>query len=269
MAWMETHYYSFSMGSNITLNVIVPTPTSSEQIVAINHSEKYDYEKGLPVVYLLHGAYGDAFSWIRFSNIDRYAQERGVVVVMADGGLSFYQNLRSGRKFEDFFTKELPAFIEGVFPVSKKREEHFIAGFSMGGYGAWYLALKHPELYAKSASMSGAVDIAGLYETQKGKTVEDNNPFNWEDSFGDQLSQLAGSDYDLMTLYDKAKAQGMVPKLYQSVGYQDFLYESSQGIRKALENRKADFLYEEGEGGHDWNFWDKNIQRVLDWMLEK
>lgn len=49
MALMETHYYSFSLGSNITLNVFVPTPGSSEEITQINHTQKYDYEAGLPV----------------------------------------------------------------------------------------------------------------------------------------------------------------------------------------------------------------------------
>lgn len=78
MALMETHYYSSSLGSNITLNVFVPTPGSSEQITQMGHSAKYDYENGLPVLYLLHGAYGDAFSWVRYSNIDRYAQDRGM-----------------------------------------------------------------------------------------------------------------------------------------------------------------------------------------------
>lgn len=155
MALMETHYYSSSLGSNITLNVFVPTPGSSEQITQMGHSAKYDYENGLPVLYLLHGAYGDAFSWVRYSNIDRYAQDRGIVVVMASAENSFYQDLRSGKKYKTFFTEELPLFIRNVFPVSREREKTFIAGFSMGGYGAWYLALSRPELYAKAASMSG------------------------------------------------------------------------------------------------------------------
>ena len=100
MALMETHYYSSSLGSNITLNVFVPTPGSSEQITQMGHSAKYDYENGLPVLYLLHGAYGDAFSWVRYSNIDRYAQDRGIVVVMASAENSFYQDLRSGKKYK-------------------------------------------------------------------------------------------------------------------------------------------------------------------------
>lgn len=266
MALMETHYYSSSLGSNITLNVFVPTPGSSEAITQINHSEKYNYEEGLPVLYLLHGAYGDAFSWIRYSNIDRYAQERGVVVVMASAENSFYQDLKSGKKYKTFFTEELPVFIQNVFPVSKKREKTFVAGFSMGGYGAWYLGLSRPELYAKAASMSGALDIEGLYNSATIRENE-NNPFSWEDSFGDP-TKLAGSQYDLFTLYDRDVENGCVPKLYQSVGFDDFLYQSNQHVKKILQEKKADLVYEEGNGGHDWDFWDKYIQRVLDWLLQ-
>ncbi len=264
MALMETHYYSCSLGSNITLNVFVPTPGSSEQITQINHSDKYDYEGGLPVLYLLHGAYGDAFSWIRYSNIDRYAQDRGIVVVMASAENSFYQDLQSGRKYKTFFTEELPVFIQNVFPVSKKREKTFIAGFSMGGYGAWYLGLSRPDLYAKAASMSGALDIARLYEEQ-GKGTE-NNPFSWENCFGDP-EKLSGSQYDLFTLYDQDVQKGCVPKLYQAVGYDDFLYQANLHVRDVLQEKKADLVYKEDEGGHDWNFWDKYIQDILDWLL--
>jgi S-formylglutathione hydrolase FrmB len=150
MALMEVHYSSFAMGTNITLNVFVPTPGSSEAITDMNQSRKYDYEHGLPVLYLLHGAYGDAFSWIRYSNIDRYAQDRGIVVVMASAENSFYQDLKYGRKYYTFFTEELPTFIQNVFPVSKDRDKTFVAGFSMGGYGAWYLGLRRPDLFSKA-----------------------------------------------------------------------------------------------------------------------
>ncbi len=113
----------------------------------------------------------------------------------------FYQDLKSGKKYKTFFTEELPVFIQSVFPVTKDREKTYIAGFSMGGYGAWYLGLSRPDLYAKAASMSGALDIAGLYESA---TIQENenNPFSWEDSFGDP-KKLSGSKYDLFALYDQ------------------------------------------------------------------
>lgn len=267
MALMETHYYSFSMQSNITLNVFVPTPGSDGSITEMNNNKKYDYEEGLPVVYLLHGAYGDAFSWIRYSNIDRYAQDRGIVVVMASAGNSFYQDLKGGNAYYTFFTQELPAFIRNVFPVSKKREKTFVAGFSMGGYGAWYFGLSRPDLYAKAASMSGAIDIAGLCANR----VPGNDPFPWEAAFSDVYENgefhLSGSKYDPFALYDQDVKNGLVPKLYQAVGYDDFLYQSNQYVKEQMEKRGADLTYEEDEGGHDWNFWDKYIQHILDWLL--
>ena len=267
MALMETHYYSFSMKSNITLNVFIPTPGSDCSITDITNNEKFDYENGLPVIYLLHGAYGDAFSWIRFSNIERYAQKYGVALVMASAGNSFYQDLKGGRSYTKLFTEELPLFIQNVFPVSKDRKKTFIAGFSMGGYGAWYLALTRPDIFGKAASMSGALDIAALFDSKDEKT----DVFSWEDCFGDAVkdgNHLKGSKYDLFALYDKAISQGYRPALYQSVGTSDFLYDINQTAKKTLESRGADLTYEEGPGGHDWDFWDKYIQNVLEWFFK-
>ncbi|MBO6130184.1 MAG: tributyrin esterase [Pseudobutyrivibrio sp.] len=268
MALMETHYSSFAMGGNVTLNVFVPTPGSSEAITEMNTTKKYDYEHGLPVLYLLHGAFGDAFSWIRYSNIDRYAQDKGIVVVMASAENSFYQDLKYGRKYYTFFTEELPKFIQSVFPVSKDRSKTFIAGFSMGGYGAWYLGLRRPDLYAKAASRSGAIDLASLAAARDPK----DNTFSWENSFSDVLNSdgsfaIAGSKYDPFALYDKAVANGCVPKLYMACGKDDFLYQSNLHVKQVMEDKGADFKYVEDEGAHDWNFWDKYIQDILDWLL--
>lgn len=264
MALMETHYYSHSLGNNVTLNVFVPTLSSDESITDVKVQEKYNYQKGLPVLYLLHGAYGDAFSWVRYSNIDRYAQEKGMVVVMASAENSFYQDLRSGKKYKTFFAEELPKFISDVFPVSTAREDTYIAGFSMGGYGAWFLGLTYPERYAKAASLSGATDLPKLYQTRE----TGNTPFNWQDIFGD-LDSLTDTPYDLLFLYDKAVKAGRVPELYQAVGFDDFLYEDNLGTKFELEKRGAKLHYEEGQGGHNWDFWDSYIRHILDWLLEK
>ena len=93
MASMTCHYYSSTLGNNIAINVIIPTPQGNEQIVDQDIQKQYQYETGLPVVYLLHGAYGDFSSWIRYSNIERYAQERCCAVVMASAGNYFYQDI--------------------------------------------------------------------------------------------------------------------------------------------------------------------------------
>ncbi|MFT4007806.1 MAG: alpha/beta hydrolase-fold protein [Lacrimispora sp.] len=177
---------------------------------------------------------------------------------------AFIRICTAGSSISPFFTEELPAFIKNVFPVSKRREDTFTAGLSMGGYGAWFLALSRPDLYAKAASLSGAVDIAMTYEA----TIRGiyDGPFPWEEIFKDP-KQISGSNADLLTLYDKCRAAGNVPQLYSACGTEDFVYEMNRQMKARLEEKGASIVYEEGEGGYTWDFWDQYIQKALKWML--
>ncbi len=262
------HYFSLTLNHNVEINVIVPTPEGNEQITATGKEMRYDYEKGLPVVYLLHGAYGDNSSWARFSSIERYAQEHNCIAVMAGVENSFYQDMSHGGKYFSFMTKELPEYITRIFPASKKREDTCIAGLSMGGYGAWFLALSRPDLYSKAASMSGALDIVSLYNQATSGKVD--NPFSWEDAFGEVAENLEGSDRDLFELYDRDRKNGLVPELYQSCGTKDFLFELNQYVHKRLESMGVITVYREvPEYMHNWDFWDMEIRNILDWMFPK
>ena len=118
--FLTCHYFSRVLGRNTQINVIVPTPEGNEQITAGNRPAKYDYDNGLPVVYLLHGAYGDNNSWMRFSSVERYAQAHGCIAVMAGVENSFYQDMAHGSQYFTFMTEELPAYITNIFPASKK-----------------------------------------------------------------------------------------------------------------------------------------------------
>lgn len=266
MAHITCHYYSFTLKQNTDIDLIIPTPEGNEQITDVHTQKAYAYEEGLPVVYLLHGAYGNHSSWMRFSSIERYAQKHHCAIVMASAGNHFYQDMVHGSAYETFFTQELPTFIQSIFPVSKEREKTFIAGFSMGGYGAWYLALSHPHLYAKAASMSGALDIVQLYEDCKKGTLD--APFEWENIFGTPET-LKGSTADLFTLINNLKKTGQLPELYLSCGTEDFLYTLNQHVKQTLDALDIPVTYEEGPGGHNWDFWDQYIQHILPWFLEK
>lgn len=263
MANITCQFYSFVLKHNVDINVIVPTPEGNEQMGKGDAAQRYLYEQGLPVVYLLHGAYGNHASWVRQSRIESYAQNSGLVAVMASADNSFYQNMAHGSAYERFFTEELPAFIQNLFPVSKEREKTYIAGFSMGGYGAWYLALSHPKMYSKAASMSGALDIASLYEAAKGGNVE--NPFPWEDIF-DKPEELSGSDADIFELLARCRESKCLPQLYQACGRGDFLYQMNCSVHNRLLKAGIPVLYEEGEGEHNWDFWDRYIQNIFAWF---
>ncbi len=265
MAFLSCSIYSHTLYGNITVNVCLPTPSSGDRVNYDTLKRDYGYDRGLPVVYLLHGMYGDASSWTRFSSVERYCQDRKIAAVMCSAGNNFYQDMPGGLQWASFFTKELPACICALFPVSPRREDTFIAGFSMGGYGAWHLALTAPERFSKAASMSGAVDIDAIYKTFKDSHI--SAPFNWKAMFGDP-DALAGSKSDVFAQYQALAAQGgSLPKLYQACGTEDFLYQMNLAARDRLLSLGADLTWAEGKGGHDWTFWDAHIQKVLDWLL--
>ncbi len=264
MAFLTCTMYSHALYSNITFNICLPTPTSGDKVDYDTLKADYGYEGGLPVAYLLHGMFGDANSWTRFSNVDRYAQDRRIAVVTCSAGNNFYQELPQGLAYETFFTKELPAYICALFPVSPRREDTFIGGFSMGGYGAWHLALTAPEKYSKAASMSGALDIVTLYKNAKTNLAP--SPFHWHAMFANPEA-LEGSKSDLFAQYARCLEKGCVPALYQTCGTEDFLYQMNIAARDRLRAMGCDLTYTEGAGGHDWNFWDREIQKMLDWFL--
>ena len=265
MALLDCHMYSHTLFSNISFYVSLPTPSSGDTVNYATLKRDFGYDEGLPVAYLLHGMFGDASSWIRYSSIDRYAQDRRIAVVSCSAGNNFYQNIPGGLSWETFFTRELPAYICALFPVSPRREDTFIGGFSMGGYGAWHLALSAPERYSKAASLSGALDLQSLVEHQE--SVPAAGVFNWKALLGDTGS-LAGSHADLFAQYKRCAEAGCVPALYQACGTEDCLYPMNCDVRDRFKAMGCNLTSTEGPGGHDWAFWDREIVHVLDWFLE-
>lgn len=147
------------------------------------------------------------------------------------------------------------------FPLSQRREDNFVAGLSMGGYGAFKLALCYPQRYAAAASLSGALDVVRLTGTE----LEAGQP-ELLHVFGDPQT-LAGSRNDLFALAVSARAGGNeLPKLYQWCGTEDYLYLDNRRFRKHLESLDIAVNYDEGPGGHEWACWDAQIQKVLAWL---
>ncbi len=265
MAFMTCQIYSHALYSNISFNISIPTPTSGDKVNYATLARDFGYEEGLPVAFLLHGMYGDANSWLRFSNVDRYAQDRRIAIVTCSAGNSFYQNMAKGQAWETFFTKELPAYVRTLFPISSRREDTFIGGFSMGGYGAWHLGLAAPEVFSKTASMSGALDIVSLLKDRN--NVPSPAAFHWDAIFDDP-DKVEGSGSDLLAQFRKCKEAGCVPEMYQACGTEDFLYQMNLSVRDRLRAQGCDLTWNEGPGAHDWNFWDREIGNVLNWFLK-
>lgn len=121
-------------------------------------------EKTYPVIYFLHGLNNDETSWTveRYGHIQEEIETMMVsgkipefIMVHPRGENGFYCNYLDGtRRYEDFVTEELTAYIEKNYRVRKERENRAIAGTSMGGYGALKIAMKHPDRYASVVGQS-------------------------------------------------------------------------------------------------------------------
>jgi S-formylglutathione hydrolase FrmB len=194
--------------------------------------------------------------WLRRTSIERYVEELGIAVVMPSVHRSFYTDMKQGLKYWTFISEELPFLAQSFFPLSTKREENFVAGLSMGGYGAFKLGLSFPERYAAAASLSGALDMERwVYEEQE---------YQW--IFGG-VEQFKGSSNDLFHLSEKvATSTDSKIRLYQCCGTEDFLYEHNQRFLDHARKLQLDLTYEEEPGTHSWAYWDTKIQRVLSWL---
>jgi len=188
-----------------------------------------------------------------------------LAVVMPAVNLSFYADMAHGGAYWQFISEEVPTVVRDMFSLSSKREDNFVAGLSMGGYGALKLALTHPDRYAAAASLSGAVDIYAdirKHEDAKNKV----RVAEFYNIFG-ELSKVPGSKHDLFALAKKAAKAPVKPRLYQCCGTEDFLYAGNVRFRDAIRKLPLDLTYEEGLGEHNWAYWDRMIQNVLTWML--
>ncbi len=251
MALIELKFYSQMLGMQTEAYVVVPQKSTVGEIGIKGKSDSTEYK----CLYLLHGLSDDHSIWLRRTSIERYAAQYGICVVMPCGGKSFYTDMKYGMKYFSYITEELPSVISEFLKVSTKREDTYIAGLSMGGYGALKAALRRPDRYSAAAGISSVADIKVRKFDEvlvpvfgEGKNIPDEE--------------------DLFFLAEKTNKGIMKPRIFMGVGTEDFLYDSNVKLKEKFETLDYDFTYRESQGAHTWEFWDEYIQYVLKWMFE-
>jgi putative tributyrin esterase len=252
MALIRLDHVPETVQVNLPLNILLPDPGRMDGVPV---SER-------KVLYLLHGLSDDASAWQRFTIIEPLARAYGLVVVMPSVGRSFYIDQPNGQQYFTYLTEELPDYLHDVFGLAPRREDTFIAGNSMGGYGAFKAALLRPDLYAAAASFSGVLSLAIL-------TLNPDDPRQEEFTllFGDPQA-LAGSENDpAVWLQGAAQHPDEFPYLYIAVTRQEDLYPLSVGFHAACQSLGIPCEYHEEDGGHNWFSWDHQIRHFLETIL--
>ncbi|HHT96775.1 MAG TPA: esterase family protein [Clostridiales bacterium] len=264
MALLHVNFFSKVLGMNMQMDVILPEQTKGQiGMEASSQSGK------IPTLYLLHGMSDDHTIWQRRTSIERYVSNLNMAVVMPSTHLGWYTDMAYGNKYFTFISEELPQICRRLFNnLSDKREETFVAGLSMGGYGAFKIGLATSETFGMAASLSGALDINGIINANS-KNEDSYIPEQfWKNIFGD-VNQIKNSENDLLYLASKLKDSGKpLTKLYFCCGTEDFLYETNTIMKKHLEKIDYDFTYEESLGDHNWEYWDEKIKSVLKWITD-
>ncbi len=250
MALLRIDHVPETIQVNLPLNIILPDPGKMAGMPVSRRK----------VLYLLHGLSDDASAWQRYTSIETLAAAYGLVVVMPSAGRSFYTDQPNGQKYFSYLTEELPQYLLDVFNLAPRPEDTFIAGNSMGGYGAFKAALLFPSRYAAAASFSGVLSMAIL------SLLPENDPrkdeFSW--LFGD-LDLLVGSEHDpTFWIQGAAKDAACLPELYISVSCQEDLYPLSGAFHALCQSLGIHSTYHEEDGAHDWFFWDRQMR----WFLE-
>ena len=258
MAYIQANFVSQSLMRTVTINAILPADKIS--VPGLPDAANPPYK----TLYLLHGITGNYTDWVNNSSIQRWADDNNLAVIMPSGENMFYLDQPVTNAFyAQFVGEELVNITRKMFPLSSKREDTFIAGLSMGGYGALRNGLK----YHKTFSRIGAFSAALLIDDMPGYT--DENPLfcfrkSYIESIFGEIESVADSDKNPMWILKKLlEKKEPVPEIYLACGTEDFLLPNNQRFYEAAHKAGADIVYETWTGNHEWDFWNEAVRRFL------
>jgi len=247
----DREFQSKSLGRAMRYRVIVPA----------------DYDRTTrhyPALYLLHGLYGDYENWETRTNVVQYAEKYQFIIVMPDGGDSWYTNSATvpQDKFEDYIVKDVVDEAEKSWRIIRSPHRRAIAGLSMGGYAAVKFALRYPGMFAVAASISGAMNPTSAEMVRLQPKFEPN----LSNVFGPAGSETRRRN----DVYELAKSADPsdVPYLYIDIGNQDWALASDRDLLPIFSERKYRYEYHEYPGIHSWEYWDRRIPAVLQLTAE-
>lgn len=265
MALIQSNFYSQKLKKNVNVIVFIPTVSADDYLGDNTYPDYYSKEGKFQTLYLLHGSYGDCTDWTRLSSVLRYAQEYCLAVVMPSGENSSYVNMEHGEAYLEYITEELPEFMEKIFPLSNKRSDRFIAGLSMGGYGAFRCAFEKPENYDTAISLSGALNMEMLYRGSEAHTRK--MPAHYKTAVFKDCLSIQGTENDLIYKLKKILEQKKeIPKLLMICGTEDFIRPTNEEFYKEVSDLPVNLCYRRKPGIHDWDFWDEHIKEAIAYL---
>ena len=263
MALIQANFMSKKLLRMATVHVILPV----DKFPIPGVPEVPGKDGPFKTLYLLHGIFGNYTDWISGTRIQRLAEKKNLAVGMPSGDNSFYiDRPASCNNYGEFIGDELVEMTRKMFPLSHDREDTYIGGLSTGGFGAIRNGLKYNETFSRIAALSAAVHVLEDIENANKGIID------LEDCGFGNLKEAVLSDKNpkviVRALKEKIKSgeNAPLPKIYLACGTDDFLIDANRNYRDFFRESGMDLTYFEEPGFHDWDFWDKHIQKVIEWL---
>ena len=263
MAVISVNFFSNSLKRTIPFIAIIPNDGEFWSGDKTNtKSEKFK------TLYLLHGFSGDETDYLINTRIRELSHKYNIAVIMPTANNGFYlDSTYRMENYGEFIGEELVEYTRRLFNLSSKREDTFIAGLSMGGYGAMRNGLKYNETFSKIASYSGAYVI---FKTADAKEyIQDAvSTKEYQEAIFGEFKTLRESDKDPRWLIEELiKEDKEIPEIFITIGKQDFLLDVNKQLKEFSEDKNINFTYIEDEGQHDWDFWNKYLEKSIEWIV--
>lgn len=270
MALCKIDYDSKVMQQKMGVCVIIPENKWGYSLA--DRPADYRY----PTLWLLCGGGFDHTDWLRYTALELYAAKHGIAVVLPGVSYTGYVNTAEGDyRWWDQIAYELPEYLRKVFPLSYKREDNFVAGFSMGGYGAFKFAMQRPEMFAACGIFSGPIAI--IPRTPIPPTEKLGQPCLRDDfceppfatlwaAFGSAARRRNTPDDNIYMLEKRLKEGTPLPKIYFAIGSEDPGAQDGYDCMDLMTQMGLELTQIRDSGKHDWVYCNRHIQKFLDWI---
>ena len=237
-----------------------------------------DTARRWPVVYLLHGFRGRYDTWIGKTQpgLPETASRTGEVIVCPDGGYSSWywdSPTDPSMRYETYVAEELVSAIDSLYRTRNGRGGRAITGYSMGGHGALYLALRHPETFGACGSMSGGVELCPFpknWDIEKRLGPYRDNPQRWEEysvmgqlwravPFNDRSREVAG----LPAQDPSSELQPGQLAIFIDCGTEDYFYAVNLRLHEELLYRNVPHEFIVRPGRHTHDYWRHAVEYHL------
>jgi putative tributyrin esterase len=247
MALLNVKYHSEILGMPVEMAVLLPQSFTENR-------------QTFPTLYLLHEMGEGYTSWLRKTSLERYTDDLSLAVVMPAGHTSYYTDMNHGKPYFTFITEELPAICENMFPLSQSKNERFIAGNGIGGYGALKAGLSASHMFSLAASFSSPIDIMGIVNRlDKQKAV---------DIFG-RVDEIISSSKNLYVAVETLlNVNKPLPEIYLSCNAETALLEENESLNTYLSNLGVKTTFENTINEQtNWKHWDHSLEKFISWLI--